>query len=121
MEFCPVQSSPYIQLLHSPILAALLHGTPAAGVSHFAAWYKEWNYGTFAEGEGPRIFGWVAIMSGISAHILVTLVGNLMTIILLLLHNDMELIATIESRQWYAILNSVKLPLYFSMESIGSV
>jgi len=56
-----------------------------------------------------------------SAHILVTLVGNLMIIILLLLHNDMELIATIKSRQWYAILNSVKLPLYFSMESIGSV
>ena len=32
-EFCPVQNSLYIQLLRSPVLAALLHGTPAAGVS----------------------------------------------------------------------------------------
>jgi len=28
-----VQNSLYIQLLRSPVLAALLHGTPAAGVS----------------------------------------------------------------------------------------
>ena len=32
-EFCPVQNSLYVQVLRSPILAALLHGTPAAGVS----------------------------------------------------------------------------------------
>jgi len=32
-EFCQVQNSRYVQVLHSPILAALLHGTPAAGVS----------------------------------------------------------------------------------------
>jgi len=33
-------------------MAALLHGTGAVGgsLSKFAAWYKEWNYGTFAEG-----------------------------------------------------------------------
>ena len=31
--FCPVQNSLYIQVLRSSILAALLHGTPAAGVS----------------------------------------------------------------------------------------
>jgi len=29
-EFCPVQSSVYVQVLRSPILAALLYGTPAA-------------------------------------------------------------------------------------------
>ena len=36
------------------VLAALLHGTQAAGVTrqpNFPAWYKEWNYGTFAEGD----------------------------------------------------------------------
>jgi len=50
-EFCLVQNSLYVlQVLRSPILAALLHGTPAAGVSEIAVWYKEWNYGTFAEG-----------------------------------------------------------------------
>jgi len=32
-EFCPVQNSLYVQVLRSPILSALLHGTPAAGVS----------------------------------------------------------------------------------------
>jgi len=31
-------------------LAALLHGTRAAGIRQTAAWYKEWNYRTFAEG-----------------------------------------------------------------------
>ena len=47
-EFCPVQNSLYVEVLRSFILAALLHGTPAAGVSQTAAWYKEWNYGTLA-------------------------------------------------------------------------
>jgi len=32
-EFCQVQNSRYVQVLRSPILAALLQGTPAAGVS----------------------------------------------------------------------------------------
>jgi len=27
-----------------------MHGSPAAGVSQTAAWCKEWNYRTFAEG-----------------------------------------------------------------------
>jgi len=31
-------------------IGTLLHGTPAAGISQTAAWYTEWNYGTFAEG-----------------------------------------------------------------------
>jgi len=52
-EFYPVQSSLYVQVLHSLILAALLHCTPAVAVSQ-TLWrgtpYKEWNYGTFAEG-----------------------------------------------------------------------
>ena len=32
-EFCPLQNSLYVQVLRSLILAPLLHGTPAAGVS----------------------------------------------------------------------------------------
>ena len=32
-EFCHVQNSLYVQVMRSPILAALMHGTPAAGVS----------------------------------------------------------------------------------------
>jgi len=32
-EFCHVQNSLYVQVLRSPILTALLHGTPAAGVN----------------------------------------------------------------------------------------
>jgi len=40
-EFCPVQNSLYVQVLRSPVLPALLHGTPAAGVSETfrRAWY----------------------------------------------------------------------------------
>jgi len=34
---------------------------------NFASWYKEWNYGTFAEGM-PPIFGWAAIMLCIGPH-----------------------------------------------------
>jgi len=30
-------------------LAAVLNGTPAVVISQTVAWYKEWNYGTFAE------------------------------------------------------------------------
>jgi len=29
-------------------------------------WYKEWNYGTFAE--APPIFSWAAITLGIGSH-----------------------------------------------------
>ena len=46
MEFCQVQNSLCIQILCSPILAALLDSTRAV------AWYKQWNYGAFA----PRYF-----------------------------------------------------------------
>jgi len=50
-EFCLVQNSLYVQVLRSPILATLLHGTPVVGISQtLGAWYKQWNYGTFAEG-----------------------------------------------------------------------
>ena len=41
-----VQNSLCFQVLRSPILAALLHGTRAL----VWYWYKEWNYGTFADG-----------------------------------------------------------------------
>jgi len=62
-EFCQLQNSLCVQVLRSPLLAALLHGTQAAGVSQFAAWCKEWNYGTFAD-----ILGRAAITSGIGSH-----------------------------------------------------
>jgi len=51
-EFCPMQNSLYIQVLCSPILAALLHRAPHSSSGcqpNFAASYKEWNYGTFGE------------------------------------------------------------------------
>jgi len=52
-EFCQVQNSLYVQVLRSPILAALLYGTAAAGVSQTAAWYTEWT--------SPPIFSWAPI------------------------------------------------------------
>jgi len=52
MEFCQVQNSLCIHVLHSSILAALLHGTPLhqQRQPNFAAWYTEWNYGTWVDG-----------------------------------------------------------------------
>ena len=48
MEFCQVQNSLCVQVLHSSILAALLHGTRAVGVSQTLQCGRTWNYGTFA-------------------------------------------------------------------------
>jgi len=59
-ELCQVQNSLCVQVLHSPVLASLLHGTGALGISQTAACYKEWNYGTFAthrfQQKAPPIF-----------------------------------------------------------------
>jgi len=68
MEFYPVQKSLCVQVLRSPKLAALLHGTPTAGISQTTAWYKEWNYGTFAE---HATYIWLGSHHLASAHILV--------------------------------------------------
>jgi len=57
-----MQNSLCVQGLHSPILA------PAVRISQtLRAWYKEWNYRTFAEG-ATYIFGWAAITLGIGPH-----------------------------------------------------
>jgi len=67
-EFCPVQSSLYVLVLRSLLLACSVtarHSMQRAS-ANFAAWYKEWNYGTFAE--APPIFGWAAITLGIGSH-----------------------------------------------------
>jgi len=39
---CPLTE--FCHVLRSSIFGALLHGTPAAGVSQSAPWCKEWNY-----------------------------------------------------------------------------
>ena len=68
-EFCHVQNSLCVQVLRSPILAALLHGTPAAGLSQTAVSYKEWNNGiTELSQTAPPIFGRAAIRLGIGPH-----------------------------------------------------
>jgi len=65
-----VQNSLYVQFLRSPILVALLHGTPPASVSQ-ALRRGTWNGLTeLAERASPK-FGWAAITLG-SAHISVS-------------------------------------------------
>jgi len=47
MEFFQVQNSLYVQVLRSPILAALLHGAPAAGsakVCGMVQGMELWNF-----------------------------------------------------------------------------
>jgi len=60
-EFCQVQNSLYVQGLRSPILAALLHVTPSAGVRQTLLCAE-------LSQRAPRIFGWAAITLGIGPH-----------------------------------------------------
>jgi len=66
-EFCKVQYSLCVQVLHSLILVALLHGTPAAGVSQIL-WCGTRNGITELTQKAPPIFGWAAITLGIGPH-----------------------------------------------------
>jgi len=64
-EFCPVQNLLRVQDLRSAILAALLHGTPAAGVSRTLSYSTRDEITELSE-RAP--FGWAAITLGISPH-----------------------------------------------------
>jgi len=64
-EFCHVRNSVCVQLLCSPILAVLLHGSWAVGVSKSLRRHT-WNGITELSQREPPIFGWAAIMLGIS-------------------------------------------------------
>jgi len=66
-EFCQVQNSRYVQVLRSPILAALLHDNPAAGVSQTLQ-RGTMNGITELSQRAPPIFGWAAITLGIGPH-----------------------------------------------------
>jgi len=66
-EFCQVQNSLCVQVLRSPILAALLHGTGAAGVSQNLR-HAARNGITELSQTAPPIFGMAAITFGIGPH-----------------------------------------------------
>ena len=66
-EFCPVQYSLYVQVLRSSVLAALLHDTPAAGVSQTLPCGTR-NGITELSQRAPPIFGQAAITLGIDPH-----------------------------------------------------
>jgi len=66
-EFCHVQNSLCVQVLHSPILSALLHGTPAAGVSQTLQ--RGTRNGVMELSQRAlSIFGWAAITLDIGPH-----------------------------------------------------
>jgi len=66
-EFCQVQNSLCVQVLHSPILAALLHGSPAAALGQTLRRGTR-NGITELSQRVPPIFGWAAITLGICPH-----------------------------------------------------
>jgi len=66
-EFCQVQTLHYVQVLRSPILAALLHGTPPAGIDQTLQLGTR-NGITELLQTAPPIFGWAAITLGIGPH-----------------------------------------------------
>ena len=69
-KFCPVQNSVCVQVLHCPILAALLHGTPAAGVSQTLLRGRDLTRNGITElsQRAAPIFGRAAITLGIGPH-----------------------------------------------------
>jgi len=66
-EFCQVQNSLCVQVLRSHILAALLHGTPAASVSQTLQ-HGTRNGITELSQRASHIFGRAAITLGIGPH-----------------------------------------------------
>jgi len=66
-EFCHVQNSLCVQLLRSPILAALLHGSRALGVSESLR-RRTRNGITELSQRAPPIFGSAPITLGIRPH-----------------------------------------------------
>jgi len=66
-EFCHVQNSRCVQVLRSPILAALMHGTRAVGVSE-SLWHRTRNGITELSQRAPPIFIRAAITLGIGPH-----------------------------------------------------
>jgi len=67
MEFCRVRNSLCVQVLHSPILAVLVHGTPATGVSETLRRGTR-NGITKLLQTAPPILGWATITLGIGPH-----------------------------------------------------
>jgi len=65
MEFCQVQNSLYVQVLRSPILTALLHGTRVVGVSQTLRRATRNGITNFRRG---RHLGGAAITLGIGPH-----------------------------------------------------
>jgi len=66
-EFCQVQNSLYVQVLRSPILATLVHGTRIVGVSQTLR-RRTRNGITEVSQRAPPIFGTAAITLGIGPH-----------------------------------------------------
>jgi len=87
-EFCQLQKSLCIQVLCSPILAALLHGTRAAAVSQ-TLWRGTRNGITELLQTAPPVFGWAAIRLCIGQHssfiFIFICAGYLRSLLLLLL------------------------------------
>jgi len=67
MEFCWLQNSLCVQVLHSLILAALLHGTRAWAISQ-TLWHRTRNGITELLQRAPPILGWAAITLGTGPH-----------------------------------------------------
>jgi len=67
MEFCQVQTSLCVQVLRSPILAALLHGTRPVGVNQTLRRGIRNGISELSQ-TAPPIFGWAAITLGIGPH-----------------------------------------------------
>jgi len=67
MEFCPLQNSLSVQVLRSPVLAALLHGTSSAGISQTLRRGTRNGIRELLQ-RAPPVFSRAAITFGIGPH-----------------------------------------------------
>jgi len=77
-EFCQVQNSLFVQVLHSPILAALLHGTPAAGSAKLCGMVQGIEMQNFRRGRHLYSAGWPSRWASGYILVQVVLAANLL-------------------------------------------
>jgi len=86
MELCQVQNSRYVEVLRSPTVAALLHRTPAAGVSETLQHGARMELTELSQRVSP-IFGWAAISLSIGPHSSFSFFKNIVVICVVLCFN----------------------------------
>jgi len=109
-EFCYMQYSQFVQVVRSPILAALLHCSRAVGVSQ-TLWRGTRNGIAELSQRAPLLFGWAAITLGIGPH------SSLLKFHTIVALADKRAWRSLQRHKWTVTLEG--LPLSFENSKYG--